>query len=1154
MSADGAALADRSASPSSVPAPPAGLPGPEPGAPLRFVTAAALFDGHDASIQVFRRLLQQGGAEVVHLGHNRSAAEIAAAAVQEDADGVAVSSYQGGHDEFFRYLVDLLRAGGGAHLPVFGGGGGVIRAAEAAALHRYGVARIYSPEDGRRLGIGGMAEDMLRRAAAARASRGEESVAALLEALAPGEPLFAGAAAPLARLISIAETRGFTEAERAAVVARGANPPAPVLGITGTGGAGKSSVLDELLLRFAGRGGAGPAAGGTAGETRGETTGERTGPAGFGRIGVLAVDPTKRRTGGALLGDRIRLNAASAPGVFVRSLATRGPGGELADATADAVAALRAAGCRLVIVETGGIGQGSSAVVGISDCSLYVMTADYGADTQLEKIDMLDFADAVAVNKADRPGSEDALFAVRRAFRSSRSLPRDAPTPVFPTVASRFADPGLDALHREIAGRLGLAPPTAAGVPGIGKTPAPGPGETDSVRLLLPAARSSYLAEISAALRSERRRVREQAALAARIEHLEKAAADLEADDPTGAEGARVGPAIERLRARAEALRSELSADSRALLADWPKTRKGYLGETVSVPVRGGRQEVETRRETLAGTPFPRVALPTFTAAGDLLRFLHDENLPGRYPYTAGVFPFRETGETPRRQFAGEGGPARTNRRFRLLSGSQEATRLSVAFDSVTLYGEDPARRPDIFGKIGEGGVSIATLDDMVALFRGFRLTDPQTSVSMTINGPAPAILAMFLNTAILQEVEAFSGERGREPTAAERGEIAAGALRVVRGTVQADILKEDQAQNTCIFSTAFALRLMGDVQEFFIGRGVGNFYSASVSGYHIAEAGANPITQLAFTLANGFTYVEYFLSRGLAVDDFARNLSFFFSNGLDPEYAVLSRVARRIWARALKLRYGAAERSRKFKVHIQTSGRSLHAREVQFNDIRTTLQALTAISDACNSLHTNAYDEAITTPTPESVRRAVAIQKIIREEFGMARNENPLSGSFAISWLTDRVEEAVLDEFDRLDARGGVLPAMERQYQRHRIQEESFLYESRKDSGELPVVGVNTFRAEAAADEAGEDEAAGAEEALLARATPAEKEEQVRRVEAFRDRHAEAAGPALRRLRETALAGGNVFAELMETVRVASLGQISAALYEVGGRYRRST
>ena len=1138
MTGDGAATRAPSV---SAPATASSRPSrPETGAPFRFVTAAALFDGHDASIQVFRRLLQQQGAEVVHLGHNRSAAEIAAAAVEEDADGIAVSSYQGGHNEFFRYLVDLLRAAGGAGIPVFGGGGGVIRAAEARELHRYGVSRIYSPEDGRRLGISGMAEDMLRRAAEARAAREEESFAALLEALAPEEPLFAGAAVPLARLISLAETRGFTAAERAALAECAGDLPAPVLGITGTGGAGKSSVLDELLLRFAGRSVAGVA----------------DGTPGLGRIGVLAVDPTKRRTGGALLGDRIRLNAASSPGVFVRSLATRRPGGELAAAAADAAAALRAAGCRLVIVETGGIGQGGSAVVEISDFSLYVMTADYGADTQLEKIDMLDFADAIAVNKADRPGSEDALFSVRRAFRRSRSLPRDAAVPVFPTVASRFADPGLDDLHREIAGRLGLAPPPAASPaapsPASGVTTAkeatPLAGETDSSRLL-PAARASYLAEISAALRAERRRVEAQARLAARIEHLEKAAEDLEGEDPTGAEGAGVGPAVRRLRDRAASLAAELSDDSRTLLDDWEGTRDRYLAETATVPVRGGRQEVETRRETLAGTKLPRVALPAFAGAGDLLRFLHDENLPGRYPFTAGVFPFRETGEAPRRQFAGEGGPARTNRRFRLLTAGQAATRLSVAFDSVTLYGEDPAPRPDIFGKIGEGGVSIATLDDMVDLFRGFRLTDPKTSVSMTINGPAPAILAMFLNAAVLQEAEAFSRERGRAPTAAERETLAARALRVVRGTVQADILKEDQAQNTCIFSTAFALRLMGDVQEFFTERGIGNFYSASVSGYHIAEAGANPVTQLAFTLANGFTYVEYFRSRGLEVDDFARNLSFFFSNGLDPEYAVMSRVARRIWARAMKLRYGADERSRKFKVHIQTSGRSLHAREVQFNDIRTTLQAFTAISDACNSLHTNAYDEAITTPTPESVRRAVAIQKIIREEFGMAWNENPLSGSFVISWLTDRVEEAVLDEFDRLDARGGVLAAMERQYQRHRIQEESFLYESRKDSGELPVVGVNTFRAEG-----GEDGEAEADDALLARATPAEKEEQVRRVETFRDRHAAAAGPALRRLKETALGGGNVFAELMDTVRVASLGQITAALYEVGGRYRRST
>ena len=1123
---------------------PADSPGkaaPAAETPLRFVTGAALFDGHDASIHVFRRLLQDRGAEVVHLGHNRSAAEIAAAAVEEDADGIAVSSYQGGHNEFFRYLVELLREGGGARVPVFGGGGGVIRSREADALHRAGVARIYSPEDGRRLGIAGMAEDMLRRAGEARAGREEPSFAALLAALAPGDPAFAASAAAVSRLISRAEDPGFTADERAALRALLPAERAPLLGITGTGGAGKSSVLDELLLRFHPPG---PAPGGAG-----------------GKIGVLAVDPTKRRTGGALLGDRIRLNAASVPGIFVRSLATRRTGTELAAAASDAALVLRAAGCRLLIVETGGIGQGNSAVVEIADFSLYVMTADYGAETQLEKIDMLDFADAVALNKADRPGSEDALLSVRRAFRRSRSLPRSAEVPVFPTVASRFADPGLDALHSRVSAALGFAPEESASAPAGKVRPAPpAPG-------ILPASRSSYLAEIAAALRAERRRVEAESDLAARIEHLEAAAADLTGADPADPgppeaeppEPVSPGPVSNdapdlpaRLAERAAALRRRLSADSRALLEGWPGVRERYLAATTSFPVRGRELEVENRRETLSGTPLPRVALPGFRGAGDTLRFLHQENLPGHYPFTAGVFPFRETGEPPRRQFAGEGGPARTNRRFHLLAGSQDATRLSVAFDSVTLYGEDPARRPDIFGKIGEGGVSIATLDDMVELFRGFRLTDPKTSVSMTINGPAPAILAMFLNTAVLQEVEAFTRERGRPPTEEERAGIRDRALRVVRGTVQADILKEDQAQNTCIFSTGFALRLMGDVQEYFIGKGVENFYSASVSGYHIAEAGANPITQLAFTLANGFTYVEYFLARGLPVDEFARNLSFFFSNGLDPEYAVMSRVARRIWARAMRLLYGAGERSQKFKVHIQTSGRSLHASEVQFNDIRTTLQALTALTDACNSLHTNAYDEAITTPTPESVRRAVAIQKVILQEYGMSWNENSLSGSFAASWLTDRVEEAVLEEFDRLDARGGVLAAMERQYQRHRIQEESFRFESRKDSGELPIIGVNTFRAEDEGIGGAEEPEEPAER--LARATAEEKEERVRAVEAFRERRRAAAGPALDRLRKTALDGGNVFAELMDTVRCASLGQISRALYEVGGRYRRAT
>ena len=1079
-------------------------------APLRFITGTALFDGHDASIHVFRRLLQRSGAEVVHLGHNRGAAEIAAAALHEDADAVAISSYQGGHNEFFRYLVDLLHAAGRSDLRVFGGGGGVIRPEEAADLEAYGVARIYAPGDGRVEGIEGVVGDMLRDAAAARAVRSRPPVDVLLADIAADDDARRHRAA--AQWITLAEVGALDERARDALRER-ASFRTPVLGITGTGGAGKSSVLDELLARFrSGR----PDLG--------------SGP--LSRIGVLAVDPSKRRTGGALLGDRIRLNAVDHPGVFVRSLATRRSGTELATVVDDALLILRAAGCGLLVVETGGIGQGDSRVVDISDFALYVMTADYGADSQLEKIDMLDLADAVALNKSDHPGAADALFAVRRAFRQARSLPRDAPTPVLPTVASRFADPGLDRLYEVIRRGLTGTPPHSPS--GADERP---DDALAGVRLI-PPARVAYLAEIAETLRAERARVAAEAAAAGRITHLEAAIADLR---QTGAPEA----AIQAVEARLTSARAELDPESRRLLDDWPDLAARYREPTYRTSVRGRERDVGTERETLSGTRIPRVALPRFSKGEDLLRFLLEEHLPGHYPFTSGVFPFRRDEESPRRQFAGEGGPARTNRRFHLLAESEAATRLSVAFDSVTLYGHDPARRPDIFGKIGEGGVSIATLDDMCDLFDGFRLTDPATSVSMTINGPAPAILAMFLNAAIRQEVRIFEGERGRPPGSAELEELTARTLECVRGTVQADILKEDQAQNTCIFSTGFALRLMGDVQEFFIGNHIRNFYSVSISGYHIAEAGANPITQLAFTLANGFTYVEYYLARGLAIDGFAPNLSFFFSNGLDPEYAVMARVARRIWARAMKLRYGADERSQKFKVHIQTSGRSLHAQEVQFNDIRTTLQALTATHDNCNSLHTNAYDEAITTPTPESVRRAVAIQKIIRAEFGMAWNENPLSGSFIASELTDLVEEAVLAEFDRLHARGGVLPAMERQYQRNRIQEDSLLYETKKDSGEIPIIGVNTFLAEADGEEP--------EPVPLARATDAEKEAQVARVEAFQRRHAEAAGPALRRLQEVARSGGNVFAELMATVRVASLGQITEALYEVGGRYRRA-
>ena len=1119
MSAHRTGTAIASRDPEAVPAM---APGPE-SVPLRFVTATALFDGHDAAIHVFRRVLHQEGAEVIHLGHNRGAAEIATAAVEEDADAVAVSSYQGGHNEFFRYLVDLLGDAGRPDLRVFGGGGGVIRPEEAVALEQYGVARIYSPEAGGSLGIVGIVRDMLADAARARRARPEPSFEALLAGLRDAPPPRAVVAALLRR----ADERRLAPDERAALEERvlllGLSA-APVLGVTGTGGAGKSSLLDELLERFRTR--------------RPQLPGAAAPP---DRIGVLAVDPTRRRTGGALLGDRIRLNAAGAPEIFTRSLATRGSGTEVTGAIEDAILVLRAAGFGLIVVETGGIGQGSSAIVDVSTVPLYVMTSDYGSDSQLEKIDMLDLAAAVALNKADHPGAEDALFAVRRAFRRARGLPRAAPVPVFPTVASQFADPGTDELFRFLVDALGPSepPPAAASVAGAGPPDAL-VADFDAVppTRLIPAARAGYLAEIAETLRSERKRVEDEVRTAARAEHLEAAARELEAAGaPVEAAGV--------VASRARDARSSLDPSSRALLDEWPQLEAAYRSPKTAYAVRGRMREVETRRESLSGTPVPRVALPEFLGQGDTLRFLLDENVPGRYPFTAGAFAFRRPEENPRRQFAGEGGPARTNRRFHLLSEGEDATRLSVAFDSVTLYGEDPARRPDIFGKVGEGGVSIATLDDMCDLFEGFRLADPATSVSMTINGPAPTILAMFLNAAIRQEAARFEADRGRAPSPEEAAEIRSGTLRTVRGTTQADILKEDQAQNTCIFSTAFALRLMGDVQEFFTTEGVRNFYSASISGYHIAEAGAWPVTQLAFTLANGFTYVEYYLARGLRVDDFGPNLSFFFSNGLDPEYAVLCRVARRIWARAMKLRYGASERAQKLKVHIQTSGRSLHAQEVQFNDIRTTLQALTATSDNANSLHTNAYDEAITTPTEESVRRAVAIQQIITREFGNTWNENPLSGAFITRELTDLVEEAVLREFDRLHARGGVLGAMERQYQRNRIQEESLQYEVRKHSGEIPIMGVNTFLAEG--------EAEAVESVPLARASADEKEDQVRRVEDFRRRHAGEAPAALARLQEVAGSGGNVFAELMETVKVASLGQITGALYEVGGQYRRS-
>ncbi|HXV64569.1 MAG TPA: fused isobutyryl-CoA mutase/GTPase IcmF [Vicinamibacteria bacterium] len=1058
---------------------------------VRFVTAASLFDGHDASINIIRRLLQDRGVEVVHLGHNRSVREIVDAAIQEDAQAVAVSSYQGGHNEFFRYLVDLLRKRDAAHILVFGGGGGVIVSREIQELERYGVTKIYSPEDGRRLGLAGIIDDMVRAADFPLEGPGTEAVG------------------KLARLITRVEAGPpGSSPELDAVLGRGdATSRALVVGITGTGGAGKSSLTDELVRRF--------------------HSGAPDLP-----MAVLSIDPTKRKTGGALLGDRIRMNALE-DGIYMRSLATRGSGTELSRATSDAIRVLKAAGYRLLFVETSGIGQGSSAIADVSDVSLYVMTPEYGAPSQLEKIDMLDFADVVAINKFDRRGGEDALRDVRKQYRRNKKIGHEVPDeemPVFGTVASQFGNPGVSALYRHLRQRLRTVD---ASFPAPAPRLEAQPGEPPRI---IPESRIRYLAEIAESLRDERKMIHEQSAFASRLYRLRGAEKEL-----AGTEAAEI------VRKRFAELRAELSDDNWSLIEEWPELVRRYREKDFRFQVRDREIAVPTSVTTLSGTEVSKVALPRLTDWGDILAFRLEENVPGQYPYTSGVFLFKSSEEPPRRQFAGEGGPRRTNARFHLLSGHDDAKRLSTAFDSVTLYGEDPDERPDIYGKIGEGGVSIATLDDMKELYAGFDLLDPRTSVSMTINGPAPAILAMFFNAAIDQQVQRFESRSGRSPDVEERARIRDETLSQVRGTVQADILKEDQAQNTCIFSTDFALRMMGDVQQYFIDQRIRNFYSVSISGYHIAEAGANPITQLAFTLANGFTYVEYYRARGMHVDDFAPNLSFFFSNGLEPEYSVLGRVARRIWARVLKLRYGANERSQKFKYHIQTSGRSLHAREVQFNDIRTTLQALTAVYDNCNSLHTNAYDEAITTPTAESVRRAMAIQQILHKEFGMAKNENPLQGSYIVSELTDLVEEAVLLEFERINARGGVLGAMELQYQRSRIQEESLHYELRKDSGEYPIVGVNCFL--------DPDETERAEEEIeLARASSAEKDEQIARLRAFQKSHESEARPALEKLARVARSDeGNVFAELMETARVASLGQMTHALYEVGGQYRRA-
>ena len=1066
---------------------------------IRFVTAASLFDGHDASINIMRRILQASGAEVIHLGHNRSVEEVVTAALQEDAQGIAVSSYQGGHVEFFKYMIDLLRERGGDNIKVFGGGGGVIVPAEIHELHEYGVTRIFSPEDGQAMGLQGMIEHILT---VCDVDPGQYAPKTLDE-------LQTGGTRALARLITALENRSVAPEFRQQLLSQAKTCTVPVLGITGTGGSGKSSLTDELVRRF------------------------RLDQDDRLKIAVIAADPSRRKTGGALLGDRIRMNAIDGPNLYMRSLATRAAGSEVPETLGDILAVCKLAGFNLLIVETSGIGQGDAAIVPLVDRSLYVMTPEFGAASQLEKIDMLDFADAVAINKFDRKGAEDALRDVRKQVQRNHKAFNQSPDdmPVYGTIAARFNDDGVTALYQGLVGLLcdkglELSP---------GRLPSVENKATTAKTVIVPAARARYLAEIADAVRGYHQQVGEQVKMIRRRQQLQAVKILLESE---GKSAADLEPLLDQ---------TELQIDphARKLVDMWPQVKESYSGDEYVVKIRDKEVRSQITSRSLSGIRIPKVALPQFEDHGELLRWMMLENLPGSFPYTAGVFAFKRENEDPTRMFAGEGDPFRTNRRFKKLSEHAEATRLSTAFDSVTLYGCDPDERPDIYGKVGNSGVSIATLDDLKVLYSGFDLCAPTTSVSMTINGPAPIILAMFFNTAFDQQVEKFERDNHRPPTDDEIEKIKEWTLENVRGTVQADILKEDQGQNTCIFSTEFALKMMGDIQEYFVHHAVRNFYSVSISGYHIAEAGANPISQLAFTLANGFTYVETYLARGMHIDDFAQNLSFFFSNGMDPEYSVMGRVARRIWATAMRYKYGANERSQKLKYHIQTSGRSLHAQEMDFNDIRTTLQALIAIYDNCNSLHTNAYDEAITTPTEQSVRRAMAVQLIINKEWGLARNENPNQGAFIIDELTDLVEEAVLKEFERISERGGVLGAMETGYQRGRIQEESLHYETRKHDGSLPIVGVNTFRNPNTSYEQVTVE--------LARSTDEEKQSQLRRLREFQERNRQNSGVALARLKQAAITNENLFAVLVDAVRYCSLGQITTAMFEVGGQYRRN-
>ena len=1067
---------------------------------IRFVTAASLFDGHDASINIMRRILQASGVEVVHLGHNRSVDEVVNAAIQEDVQGIAISSYQGGHVEYFKYAIDLLRERGGENIKVFGGGGGVIVHHEIEELHKYGVARIYTPEDGAKMGLQGMITDMIRIA--------DRNLAAELPANL--DEVFHGNARALARVITGLENGTLPEALHKQLTKQAAqHDDVPVLGITGTGGSGKSSLTDELIRRF------------------------RIDQDDVVKVAIIAVDPSRRKTGGALLGDRIRMNAINHPNIYMRSLATRDAGSEISACLPDVIAACKCAGFDLVLVETSGIGQGDAAIVPHVDFSLYVMTPEFGAASQLEKIDMLDFADFVSINKFDRRGAQDALRDVRKQMQRNRGAFGVAPEtmPAFGTIASRFNDDGVTALYQTIFTEL----KTRGLKAGESRLKPVAVRSSSALNIIVPPARSRYLAEIAETVRGYHADVVKQARIARERQQLSEARRMLDVAKKSSAD-------LEPLIADRD---KALSADARSVLEQWPQVRQAYSGDEQVTKTRDREIRTTLNSTTLSGTKVPKVALPRFEDDGETLKWLMRENLPGYFPYTAGVFPFKRENEDPTRMFAGEGDPFRTNARFKFLSRDMPAKRLSTAFDSVTLYGFDPHERPDIYGKVGNSGVSIATLDDMKVLYSGFDLCDPATSVSMTINGPAPTILAMFVNTAIDQQVEKFAAQHGRQPNEQEAAKIRAWSQENVRGTVQADILKEDQGQNTCIFSTEFSLKVMGDIQEYFVKNKVRNFYSVSISGYHIAEAGANPISQLAFTLSNGFTFVEAYLARGMSIDDFAPNLSFFFSNGMDPEYTVLGRVARRIWATTMKNKYCANERSQKLKYHVQTSGRSLHAQEIAFNDIRTTLQALIAIYDNCNSLHTNAYDEAITTPTAESVRRALAIQLVINREWGLAKNENPNQGSFIIDEMTNLVEEAVLQEFERISERGGVLGAMETGYQRGKIQEESLYYEHKKHDGSYPIIGVNTFR------NPGAEEAGGS--IPLQRSTEEEKQSQIKRLREFQSRHAAETPAAIARLKQTVIDNGNVFAELVNAVRVCSLGQVTDALFEVGGQYRRS-